>query len=116
MARLKRLPVALQCPSVGDESLFEHTDCSGKACSWWKNGCSARVETEEAYLVHETVLAPECPLALRCRWHTDAVAEGKTGCVVRRLGMLCEHQGGEWNTFQMAPPDEWNERVEVDDE
>jgi hypothetical protein len=111
MARMKTLPLAIQCPSVGSATdELEHVDCSGNACTWWKNGgCSARVETEEVFLVKETKLAAECPLASRCRWHIDAVAEGKVGCVIRRLGMLCEHQGGEWNTFQMAPPEEWGD-------
>jgi hypothetical protein len=48
-------------------------------------------------------------------WNLTAVARGDVGCVVRRLGMLCEHQGGEWNTFQMAEPDDpvWGESADM---
>jgi hypothetical protein len=49
-----------------------------------------------------------CALAERCRWHVDAVSRGLDHCVVRRLGEICEHQGGQWNTFDMAPPEEWD--------
>lgn len=50
---------------------------------------------------------PPCPLADSCRWNIDAIAAGKPACGVRMLGLICEHQGGEWNTFEMAPFEEW---------
>ena len=111
----RRLPITIQCPSVSESFELAHEPCSGAACSWWENGCSARRTVESEYLQHETTLAPECPLAPRCRWHLDALAGGQVGCVVRRLGMLCEHQGGEWNTFEMAPASEWNKGTEPND-
>lgn len=117
MARVRSLPVAIQCPSVGAASTqLEHEDCSGSECPWWEGGCTARTQTEADYLIHETTLAQECPLATRCRWHIEAMREGHVGCVVRRLGMLCEHQGGEWNTFQMADPDEWEQTTDYVEE
>lgn len=106
---MKALPTVIQCPSVGSVSTFTHEDCTGPNCTWWENGCSARTLTEGQYAKHMVLLGPECPLASRCRWHVEAVVEGKPACAIRRLGMLCEHQGGVWNTFEMADPDEWEE-------
>lgn len=49
-----------------------------------------------------------CPKADACRWNQDAIAAGVKQCLPGRLGMLCEHVGGEWNnTFDMAEPSEW---------
>ena len=113
---MKRLPAAIQCPSseVKVEKVgyvFIHEDCSGSKCGWWSNGCDARRITEQDFMRFEEALAPECPLASKCRWHVEAVAEGKKGCPVRRLGMLCGHQGGDWNTFEMMSPEEWEEAL-----
>lgn len=44
---------------------------------------------------------PPCALEKTCTWNVDAIERGEPGCVVRRLGLLCEHQGGEWNTWDM---------------
>lgn len=52
---------------------------------------------------------PECPSAAQCRWNIDALKRGEPGCFVRRLGVLCEHQGGElavFNTFMGADVDD----------
>jgi len=107
---VKKLPTAIQCPSVGAGSLsLSHEACDGSACAWWEDGCGARVLTENQYsaFLDKKPLAPDCPIASMCRWHVEAVASGLQACLVRRLGMLCEHQGGEWNTFEMAAPEEW---------
>jgi hypothetical protein len=106
---MRRLPI-LQCPSVGDHLRFYSEPCTRGACSNWREGqCTAVTETEEAYsVVMDQYPDPgECPMASQCRWHVQAVENGQTKCLVRRLGELCEHQGGEWNTFAMAPAEEW---------
>jgi hypothetical protein len=83
------------------------------ACTWWKEGhCTARTETflgGEKVLAKPVAILPHCALAATCRWQDDARKEGKPGCEVRMLGMVCEHQGGEWNTFLMAPWEEWDD-------
>lgn len=106
---MKRLPV-IQCPSLEDDMVFKHENCTQKACALWDDGrCTAADDTQEAYaaLLDRFPDPGACPLAERCRWHLQAVEQGDSKCLVRRLGELCEHQGGEWNTFEMAPPDEW---------
>lgn len=89
-----------------------HEPCTHKACVFWKQDrCSAAIDTEEAYaaVLDRDPDPGDCSLAPSCRWHVQAVNNGQTKCVVRRLGMLCEHQGGDWNTFGMASPEEWLE-------
>jgi hypothetical protein len=110
----RRLPLAIQCPSVDDpnrrfEERFGHEPCLGSKCALWSGRCEAADETEASYgaILGRFGMAPECPLANRCRWHIQAVRDGKPGCAVRRLGELCQHQGGDWNTFEMAPAEEW---------
>jgi hypothetical protein len=94
------------CPSNGSETRMYSSACTSTACTWWKNGgCSAKVSVVEEYAAHlDTFSLPaECPKASVCVWHQDGP------CPVRRLGMLCEHvPGGEWNTWQMAPANEWD--------
>jgi hypothetical protein len=98
----RRLP--LVCPSVGSVAEMISEPCTRAACDWWKNGrCSAHtsVVEEYAHYLDKIPLAPACPKASACTWHRSGP------CAVRRLGMLCEHEGGEWNTWQMAPAAEW---------
>jgi hypothetical protein len=104
----------IQCPSVDDpardfEKRFGHEPCAGQRCVFWNKRCGAADEIEVSYgsLLGRFPLAPECALSNRCRWHIQAIRDGKPGCLVRRLGELCQHQGGDWNTFEMAPADEW---------
>jgi hypothetical protein len=105
----------LQCPSVErGVAEFYHEPCMTDACTWWKGHCTARLEVLDTYKEHFEALAPPCRLAPACRWHVEALAAGEPGCPPRRLGMLCEHQGGEWNTFEMAPPEEWRVQEETD--
>jgi len=82
-----------------------------KSCTYWKkSACSARLEIREDAARLLAVPVPEiprCPIAATCRWDVEAKRDGHRACEVRLLGMLCEHQGGEWNTFDMAPFDEW---------
>jgi hypothetical protein len=88
---------------------FHTTPCEGKSCYWHQDGaCSAGAAVTRDYgkwVKPETVL-PSCPLADRCAWNVEAVKRGEPACGVRRLGMICEHQGGDWNTFQMADPND----------
>lgn len=82
-------------------------------CVYWKkNRCTARLEIREdaaKLLAKPVTLIPRCPIADTCRWNIEAKRDGHMACEVRLLGMLCEHQGGEWNTFDMAPFDEWED-------
>ena len=105
---IRRLTV-LQCPSVGDALQFVHEPCTREACTFWAGHCTAAVDTEQAYgkLLDHYSDPGACTLASQCRWHVQAVEHGQTKCLVRRLGEICEHQGGDWNTFEMAPPEEW---------
>ncbi len=104
----KRLSV-IQCPSVDNDMVFTHEPCTGRACTLWAGACSAANDTARTYkaLLDHYPDPGECPLAANCRWHIQAVTQGQTKCLVRRLGELCEHQGGLWSTFDMAPPEEW---------
>lgn len=102
------------CPSVQKVMELTTEPCTMGACTWWKkNWCSARLETFEAAakLLAKPVKIPSCPIAADCRWNQDAVKEGKRACEVRLLGMLCEHQGGEWNTFDIAF-DDWDDGLQ----
>jgi hypothetical protein len=101
----------IQCPSVDQAMTFKHEPCTREACTFWKGHCTAATDTEEAYaaVLDRDPDPGDCPLAPSCRWHVQAVQHGQTKCVVRRLGMICEHQGGDWNTFEMAEPEEWLE-------
>lgn len=80
--------------------------CTRAACTWWKDGdCTAQRTVVEEYgrFMDVDPVAAQCPKAEACTWHRHGP------CAVRRLGMLCEHVGGEWNTFQMAPASEWSD-------
>lgn len=90
-------------------AVFRHEDCTGSRCAWWENNkCGARTLTEAQFAEHMKEEPPACELAPKCRWNVEALAEGRVACAVRLMGMLCEHQGGEWNTFAMADPEEWD--------
>lgn len=116
----RKLPIV--CPSVDDpakdlEERFTYEACGHKKCVFWKGRCEAEIELAEEYAEHTSrrqqkgLEMPVCDLAPRCRWHVQSLKEGRAGCVPRQLGMLCQHQGGEWMTFDMAPADEdcWRE-------
>lgn len=90
-----------QCPSVGTASVMYHEPCNGPECMWWKGGgCSAQA-TVVPLLKISRQKPKTCDIALSCRWHMDAVRSGESACVVRRSGDLCQHQGGEYNTFDL---------------
>jgi hypothetical protein len=106
----------LVCASNDDHEHGFHTaPCSGKACGWWSkvtNRCTAGEElsSEELYgrwfTAERDAKMPPCPIADRCTWNVDAIKRGEPGCGVRRLGLVCEHQGGEWRTWDMAEADD----------
>lgn len=107
MAR-RALPVF--CPSVSDGAgVFTREPCAVEACTWWAGRCTAAdaVLTSYAPAVGRYPV-PACPKKVTCRWHTQAMAEGLPACPPRRLGETCEHVGGQWNTFDMAPVEEWD--------
>lgn len=108
------------CPSVtGPGCTLATRVCVLTACSWWKNNeCHAGPDTAQLYakFLDREPLPPlsACAIAFQCRWHLDALKRGEIACPPRRLGMLCEHQGGEWNTFEIAPPEDWEIAEEQD--
>lgn len=108
----------LVCPSnEGPKSLgLTSEPCTRAACTWWKDGCTAGAQTTKDYARWFKGELPACPIAEQCTWNVDAVKRGEPGCAPRRLGLLCEHQGGEWNTFDMADPDDeeaWGAAIET---
>ena len=98
---MKRLPI--MCPSnLGswDDGLYAEP-CTTRTCMWWDGSCSAARQVEaDLAPKRDRRRPPACALADRCRWHLDAVRRGLSTCVPRRLGLLCQHQGGTWNTFE----------------
>lgn len=99
--------MSIQCPSVCEGATFTREPCRMSACSWWKDGCTAQETERKRYaVVPPQPPAPPCPIAAQCRWHLDAAKNGLL-CLPRSVGTLCEHVGGEWNTFDMADPSEW---------
>ena len=113
----------LICASTQGPKTFDliAEPCTGKACSNFENNvCTAGSETEDAFSkwLDATPRPPACPMADRCHWNVAALAQGKPACVVRRLGLICEHQANDenkdyaiWSTFDMADPDDscWGE-------
>jgi len=101
----------LLCASNEDTKRgFHASGCRGRACD-------AGHELAEMHAGNFTpardAALPACPIADRCAWDVGARDRGEPGCTVRRLGMLCEHQGGEWSTWMMADPDDpcWREHA-----
>ena len=106
---VRRLP--LLCASVlsSYEKGLETYPCEGKSCVFWREGdCGAGLDMADEYRrwFKPDSEIPPCPIADSCRWNQGALKRGEPACGVRRLGLLCEHQGGVWNTFDMAPPDD----------
>jgi hypothetical protein len=103
------------CPSIENEvGHFGTEPCNSTACSWWKKGCTAEGTVLKIYGAHiQPLPASPCPIQSQCRWFLEATRRGHISCGVQQLGMICEHQGGEWNTFEMAPPDEWTKEKVV---
>lgn len=107
---MKKLPLLCASNEGGydeqDQPLgFHTTPCTGKKCTWFEKGaCSAGTKLSDEYRrwFKPDSEIPPCPIAERCTWNVEAVARNEPACGVRRLGMICEHQGGEWNTWQMA--------------
>lgn len=94
----RSLPVL--CPSVGDLVHMETRPCTAQACDWWKDGCTAQDSVRVAfaeYAVKQSVATkvPVCPLEKTCRWALDAGG----ACAPKSFGTLCQHQGGEYNTW-----------------
>jgi hypothetical protein len=116
----RRLP--LLCASNSDGvSSFYIEPCAGRACHEYdrkREACRAGTETAEIFsrwfTKERDAALPTCPAAEQCAWNVAALKIGTPGCVPRRLGMICEHQGGEWNTFEMADPDDpcWGDAAE----
>jgi hypothetical protein len=82
----------IQCPSVSDGATFFHEPCTSGACHWWGGRCTARDTVPLGRLKKKL----SCPLATKCRWGLEA-PDGL--CPPMTYGTLCEHQGGDFNTF-----------------
>lgn len=119
----RKLPLLCASNEGGDdengEPLGFHTEpCTGKSCHWFQDGsCSAGTQLTDDYRrwFKPDDQIPACPIADRCMWNVEALARGEPACGVRRLGLICEHQGGEWNTWEMMPASDveaWGPRSE----
>ena len=84
----------IQCPSVGSVVELTHEPCIRAACSWWRGRCTA----DDTIPVGRLTRRKRCALAKRCRWSLQA-AGGI--CPPMKLGEICEHQGGTFNTFAL---------------
>jgi|SRR5271166_338663 len=108
----RRLVLLCASNSAGPGSFYTEP-CTRSACHSFDKTtktCKAGTETAEVFEKWFTTARdkslPECPISRQCMWDLTARARGEVGCVVRRLNMLCEHQGGDWNTWDMADPDD----------
>jgi len=106
-----KLPVLCASILASFEQGLQTGPCEGKTCVFWQSAsgeCGAGTGMADDYRrwFKPDSEIPSCPIADRCRWNIGAVNRGEPACGVRRLGMLCEHQGGDWNTFEMASPDD----------
>lgn len=84
--------MSVQCPSVGSASMFTHEPCARAACTWWDDRCTAA----DTIPVGRLRRRKRCGLAKECRWALQA-SDGV--CPPMKLGEICEHQGGTFNTF-----------------
>lgn len=87
-----------QCPSVVDGvSVFLHEDCETTTCAWWAKRCTAADTIPVSELMRGRLRKKRlaCALAPRCRWMQQAV-DGL--CPPMKMGEICEHQGGTFNT------------------
>ncbi|HET9063755.1 MAG TPA: hypothetical protein VFO62_10740 [Candidatus Binatia bacterium] len=85
---------AIHCPSIGSVTEFTHEPCARAGCSWWSDRCTAA----DTIPVGRLRRRKPCGLATRCRWALQ-VADGV--CPPMKLGEICEHQGGAFNTFML---------------
>lgn len=87
----------IQCPSVAiGVSVFTHEPCSSRACTWWDR-VSDRCEAADTVPVGKLRRRKPCTLAAHCRW----ALQGGGICPPMKLGEICEHQGGTFNTFDL---------------
>lgn len=89
--------MSIQCPSVGSVAMLTHEPCARAACSWWSDRCTA-ADTIPVGRLHRR---KRCGLAKECRWSLQA-QDGI--CPPMKLGEICEHQGGTFNTFMFEEP------------
>lgn len=82
----------VQCPSVESSGVLTHEPCTRDACTWWKKRCTA-VDTVPLGLKSKRL---ECSLSKSCRWSKQST---NGICPPMTHGTLCEHQGGDFNTF-----------------
>lgn len=83
----------VQCPSVEiPEVGFVHEPCTMRQCVWWEDRCTAA----DTIPVGNLTRRKRCALAKSCRWMQQAT-DGL--CPPMKLGEVCEHQGGTYNTF-----------------
>ena len=86
----------MECPSVqisSAEGGFVHEPCAASKCHWWENKKCSAVSTVP---VGNLTKKLKCALAPRCRWAHQSIGGV---CPPMTHGTLCEHQGGDFNTF-----------------
>lgn len=88
---------SVQCPSVGSAMAMTHEPCVRAACTWWE-GAADRCSAADTIPVGRLRRRRTCDLASTCRWMLQS-ADGL--CPPMRLGEICEHQGGTFNTFML---------------
>lgn len=83
----------MRCPSVQVPGVgLVHEKCEGGSCTWWEKKCTA-VDTIPLGNLTKKL---RYKLAPQCRW----ARQSKDGvCPPMTHGTLCEHQGGDFNTF-----------------
>jgi hypothetical protein len=87
-----------QCPSVVEGAgVFTHEDCQTTQCYWWEKRCTAVDTIPVATLMHNRQRKKrlDCALASHCRWMLQSI-DGL--CPPMKMGEVCEHQGGTYNT------------------
>jgi hypothetical protein len=84
----------IQCPSVGGVTQLTHEPCT--QCHAWWGKLAKRCTAPETIPVGNLTKKIHCPLARVCRW---AIQSPDGVCVPMTYGTLCEHQGGDFNTF-----------------
>lgn len=91
----RRLALLCASNSAGPGSFYTEPCTRAKCHSFESGKCKAGTETAEVFEQWFTptrdAKLPICPISGQCMWDITALARGEVGCVVRCLGMLCEH-------------------------
>jgi hypothetical protein len=92
-SKVVSLTPKVECPSVQVPDVgFIHEPCTRARCTWWNERCTAK-DTVPIGRLRRRI---KCALASRCRW---ALESSRGICPPMTHGTVCEHQGGDFNTF-----------------